>query len=79
MKILKRLDYEGICYISIMITFMIFLTLEFNNISNCLITQSYHVWICNTSLRFWITNILGLIWGVWTLIYLFQLTCLKWE
>ena len=79
MKKTRKINWKGILNLIICITPFVLVLLELENLTACYTTHNYQVWICDTSLKLFITIISIVVWSVWFLYQLIDLFCLEWE
>lgn len=75
----RKINWNGTLFLIITIVTLVLAILELENLTSCFTTYSYQVWICNTSLRFFIFIISFIIWSLWFLYHLIDLCCLEWK
>ena len=74
-----KIDWGGTLYLSTVFGFWISFLTDINNIVSCIETSKYQVGVCEPSVQFYLSYILGAIWLVWTIKIVIELVCVKWE
>jgi hypothetical protein len=77
MKMKKCLDLHGCLYFGITISLIIGLWFNINNISNCITTYNYQVWVCSVNSQIILITGLSILWFIMTFFYLVNLFCIK--
>ena len=72
-----ELDLYGCLYFGITISLIIGLWFNINNISNCITTSDYQVWVCSVNPQIILISVLGLLWIIMTLYHLVILFCIS--
>ena len=72
-----KLDLYGCLYFGITISLIVGLWFNINNISNCITTYNYYVWVCSINSQIILISGLGLLWFIMAFYHLVSLFCIK--